>query len=264
MPTTEQLIAEAYRWQRRLGHQVVETPVCSIVFNPCFPDVWDANHADAVSARSKDDIEQVFETMDLHLGHTPWRVVHTDSATPDALLARLAFDDYEERPVTIQMALEGALTDRGGEIELRRVSDNADWSELHRLVERDYEEGRKSGDLDVSTEFVASAVAAYRSKGDAFAYHFALRGGEIVAYGACALAPNGAGMIEDLFTLPSARRNGIATGMIAAFTDRLRERGANTMFLGALASEAPKKLYARLGFRPVGLARAWVRRAEPR
>ena len=32
-----------------------------------------------------------------------------------------------------------------------------------------------------------------------------------------------------------------------------------TVCLGALASEQPKHLYARLGFRPLTLARAWVR-----
>jgi predicted GNAT family acetyltransferase len=69
-------------------------------------------------------------------------------------------------------------------------------------------------------------------------------------------------MIEDLFTLPSARRGGIATAMIAAFTDRLRAAGCHTVFLGALASEQPKHLYARLGFRPITLPRTWVRQAR--
>jgi predicted GNAT family acetyltransferase len=85
-----------------------------------------------------------------------------------------------------------------------------------------------------------------------------------VAYGAYAAAPNGAGMIEDLFTLPSARRRGIATAMIAAFTDRLRAAGCHTVFLGALATEQPKHLYARLGFQPVALARAWIRKLPDR
>ena len=52
---------------------------------------------------------------------TSWRVIHTDGFTPDAFLARLALNDFEERPVTIQMALQGELTDRGAPIELRPV-----------------------------------------------------------------------------------------------------------------------------------------------
>ena len=65
-------------------------------------------------------------------------------------------------------------------------------------------------------------------------------------------------MIEDLFTTPWARRRGIATGMIAAFVDRLRAAGCHTVFLGALAGDRPKRLYARLGFRPITLTRMWV------
>ena len=47
--------------------------------------------------------------------------------------------------------------------------------------------------------------------------------------------------------------------MIAAFAGRLRDGGCHTIFLGALADEQAKTLYARLGFRPVMLARSWVR-----
>src|SRR5205814_4153422 len=123
-------------------------------------------------------------------------------------------------------------------------------------------EGRRTGGLDLSPEFSAAMVASYRAESGAYHFHLAMRVGVPVAYGAYAAAPNGAGMIEDLFTLQSARRRGIATAMIAAFTDRLRAAGCHTIFLGALASEQPKHLYARLGFRPVTLARACLRRAQ--
>ncbi len=52
--------------------------------------------------------------------------------------------------------------------------------------------------------------------------------------------------------------------MIAEFTDRLRAAGCHTIFLGASANDEPKRLYARLGFRAVTLARTWVRkRSDP-
>jgi predicted GNAT family acetyltransferase len=47
--------------------------------------------------------------------------------------------------------------------------------------------------------------------------------------------------------------------MIAAFASDLRASNCHTIFLGALAGEAAKRLYARLGFRPVMLARTWVK-----
>jgi hypothetical protein len=65
------LLAETYRWQRRLGNQVIATPHCSIVTNPAHPDVWEANHADEVTAKTEAEIDAVFAAMDRDLGHTP-------------------------------------------------------------------------------------------------------------------------------------------------------------------------------------------------
>ncbi len=257
--TTARIIAEAYRWQRRLGLDPVEAPGCHIVADPVHPNVWDANHADEVTAQTRAEIDAVFAAMDRHLGHTTWRVVHTDGFTSEAFLARLLLDGFEERSVTIQMALDGEITDRGADVELRPVIDEADWQTLLQLVLLDHAEGHRTSGLEVSPEVSAGLVAGYRAKSHANHFHLVMQNGAPVAYGAYAAAPNGAGMIEDLFTLPSARRQGLATGLIAAFADRLRVAGCHTIFLGALASEQPKHLYARLGFRPVSLARSWVR-----
>ena len=254
-----QIITEAYRWQRRLGNSAIAAPHCHIVADPAHPDVWDANHADEVTARSEAEIDAVFAAMERHLAHTRWRVVHTDAFTPDAFLARLALDGYEERPVTIQMALAGGVTDRGPPIALHPITTDADWAELLELVLADHAEGKRTAGLDLSASFSADVVAGYRAKGAAYQFHLVRDGGRAVAYGAFAAAPNGAGMIEDLFTLQSARKRGIATAVIADFTDRLRAAGCHTIFLGALATEHPKHLYARLGFRPVTLTRCWVR-----
>ena len=253
-------IAEAHRWQRRLGQREIATTHCHVVADPAQPDLWDSNHADEVTAETQHEIESVFATMEKHLGHTSWRVFHTDCFTPDAFLARLALDDFNEQFVTIQMALHGDLADRGASVELRPVADDADWLALLQLVCADHAEGYRTGGLDLPPEFSAAVVASYRAKCGAYHFHLAIRDGTPVAYGAYAAAPNGAGMIEDLFTLPSARRHGIATGMIAAFADRLRAAGCHTVFLGALATEQPKRLYSRLGFRPAMLARTWVRK----
>ena len=79
--TTEiaRIVSEAYRWQRRLGNTVIAAPHCHIVADPARPEVWDCNHADAVTAETDAAIDAVLAAMDLHLHHTPWRVVHTRS-----------------------------------------------------------------------------------------------------------------------------------------------------------------------------------------
>lgn len=250
-------IVDACRWQRGLGHEIVETAHARIVRSLALPEVWDANHADAVTAETADEIEAVLRAMEEQLAHTPWRVVHTDPFTPQPFLARLALDGFAETPLVIQMQLAGevAAQPRAG---LTPVESEADWRALAGLVHANHEaEDRAGGPL---TEAVSEGiVAGYRAKQEPYRFHLAWADGAPVAYGALAMAPGGAGMIEDLFTLPAHRRRGVASGMIAAFAGELRASGCSCVFLGALAG-APARLYAKLGFRPVMLTRSWVRR----
>jgi GNAT superfamily N-acetyltransferase len=254
------LIAEAYRWQRRLGHRVIELPHCAIVADPAKPDLWDANHADNVTATTDAEIDAVLAAMDQHLAHSDWRVVHTDGFTPDRFLARLAYLGFEERPVVVQMTCDRLTPTGRASVDLFEITDDRGWAALTGLVRADMAEGRRTGGLDLDDAFVDDMVANYRAKAPACRFHLARLGGEPVAYGAMIVAPNGMGMIEDLFTLPSARRRGIASTMIAHFDRELRAAGCSGVFLGAVAGEEAKSLYFTLGFRPAMLTRCWVKK----
>ena len=151
----------------------------------------------------------------------------TPIASLDAFLARLALEDFEARSPTIQMALQAELARSGAPVELRPVVKDADWGALLGLVLANHGERSRGDDLDLPPEFSRQMVEVYRAKGGAYRFHLAIEDGAPVAYAA---APNGAGMIEDLFTLPSARRRGVATGMIAEFAKRLGAAGCHTIF----------------------------------
>jgi GNAT superfamily N-acetyltransferase len=66
------------------------------------------------------------------------------------------------------------------------------------------------------------------------------------------------GMVEDLFTLPTHRRRGIASAIIARAVADLRRRGAGPILIGAHAGEEPKRLYAGLGFAPLCITRQYI------
>src|SRR3546814_1707136 len=94
---------------------------------------------------SSDLIAALLASMDDHLAHTPWRVVHTDPFTPEAFSARLALDGYAEQPAVIQMVLSRQLQAVPGS-DITPIETEADWRALAALVRRDHEEGaRKIG-----------------------------------------------------------------------------------------------------------------------
>ncbi|ODU20273.1 MAG: hypothetical protein ABS87_11535 [Sphingomonas sp. SCN 67-18] len=253
-------IIDAYRWQRGLGNRVIQLPHGRIVSNADHPDIWDANHADAVTAARPDEIAALLAEMDRHLAHSAWRVVHSDPDTPAPFVARLALDGYVEQLATIQMVLEGrlAVAPRG---DIVPIADAAGWRALAELVRRDHEEGGRTGGVRLSSAQTDAVLAGYRAKDGPYRFHLVYLDGRAVAYGALAAAPSGAGMIEDLFTLAAYRGRGIASALIAHFAALLEAQGCSCVFLGALMGEPARHLYAKLGFRPVMVTRCWVRRA---
>lgn len=253
-------IAEAYRWQRRLGHDAIELPWCGIVADRAHPDLWDANHADNVTAESDVEIDAVLSAMDEHLGHSDWRVVHTDAFTPERFLARLAYEGFAERPVVVQMTCDQLASIPTAPVTIVEVAEQRDWIALTDLVAADVAEGKRTGGLDLDLDFVRGMVENYRLKTPHYRFHLAVRDGQALGYGAMAIAPNRMGMIEDLFTLQSARRQGIASTLIAYFDRELRAAGCHSVFLGAVAEEEAKSLYFKLGFRPAMLTRCWVKK----
>lgn len=258
--TNLRAIAATYRWHRGLGHSTRELDNARIVVDRQHPNVWDANHADTVSAKTDREIAAVLEALDDHLAHSDWRVVHTDLFTPEPFVARLALEGYVEQPAVIQMALQGRVRARPA-TNLRPVETEDDWSILANLVARDHDEGLRTGGGGISPDVTAGIVAGYCAKAPFCRFFLATSDDEAIGYGSFAAGASGAGIIEDLFTLPAQRGRGIASGMIAAFADRLQAEGSSIVFLGALVSERARHLYAKLGFQPVMLARTWVRRA---
>ena len=69
----------------------------------------------------------------------------------------------------------------------------------------------------------------------------------------------GVGQVEDLFVSPRFRRRGIAMALLHHCIARARADGAGPVVIGADPTDTPKEIYARMGFRPVALKRAWWR-----
>ncbi|HSQ01115.1 MAG TPA: GNAT family N-acetyltransferase [Candidatus Dormibacteraeota bacterium] len=247
----------AYAWQRALGHEVVEHPLCRIVRDPAHPDVWDANHVSGVRAADAPEVDTVLRQADAALARCAHRLFVVDPLTPPAFAARLALDDYRELTPTIQMVLDGPLRAAPPAVALRPVTRAADWQSLAALLAADHAEGARTGG-PIPAHVTDGMLASYRAKAPAYQFYLARVGGEDCAYGAGVRCAGDLGMVEDLFTLPRLRRRGIAGAIIARAVADLRRGGSGPVLIGAHAGEPPKRLYAALGFAPVCVTREYI------
>ncbi len=78
---------------------------------------------------------------------------------------------------------------------------------------------------------------------------------------ACVLLEReGIGQVETVVTVPEARGRGLASGAVLAAVEASRRSGNELTFIVADADDWPHRLYERLGFDPVGVAHAFLRK----
>ncbi len=66
------------------------------------------------------------------------------------------------------------------------------------------------------------------------------------------LAGEGIGQVEDVGTLPAARERGLGRAVTLAAAEASAAEGNELTYLGALADDWPRLMYAKLGFEEVG------------
>jgi GNAT superfamily N-acetyltransferase len=252
-------ICAAYAWQRALGHPSSEDALCRLVVDPAHPDVWDANHASCVRAASEEECARVLTRAEQAFAHCRHRLFVVDPLTPPSFVARLALEDYRELTPTIQMVLRGEVPVRAHAATLRPVVSEEDWQQLAALVRADHQEGARSHDGPLAASVTHGMVKGYRGKFPRAQFFLAYEGAQACAYGAGVVCEDGVGVVEDLFTLPSHRRGGFATALVATAVQHVRTRGCDLVMIGAHASDPPKHLYRALGFHPACLTREYLK-----
>lgn len=253
-------VAAARRWFRERGHDVIEAGGARIVATPDAPDVWDANFAlpDGPRADRGADPQAMLAALDAAMPHSAWRVVVTDALCDPAVEASLALAGFTQGDPLIEMLATDPVRPAHppAPVTLQPVRTEADWAALVTLVEIDHAEGKRTGEIDAEVGAGLIATMRRRCPGE---YHLLIADGTPAGYGLALACPNGLGLLENLFTLPAMRGRGLMSAFIAEAVARLRAGGCDGVFLDALAHEEAKGLYARLGFRPVAVARQWTR-----
>lgn len=209
------------------------------------PWVWTLNQVGITSTVTLDELVDLAEA---HQGDLPYRhVVVRDASTIEALERQLLARGWSvERDVVMALTSRAAPDgpdDRVGELtEDEMLALMASWLQEERF--------------GISADGLGQVLEYNRREGQ----HFGERRLGVVADDGTPLAvtklrTDGAfGWVEDVYTLPTARRQGYARALVGRAVDLALEGGSRIVAIVADADDWPQHLYERVGFRRVGAA----------
>lgn len=255
-------VCASYRTQRAMAGECVAHPLATIVRAPSRPEVWDANFASGVSARTPEEIQGLLEALDAAMPpEVRVRKFFCDPFTPQPFVARLVVLGFA-REGTVQLVLEGDLLRRPRQLEIQRAQSDDDWAAVASLTADDMRENaRKGGREPPQADFLRQFVGLRRELSSEMHMWIARDGGEDCGFLTSWPGVEQMGMVEWLFTRAEHRRRGVANALIAHAVADARARGAREVLIGASAGEdaVPRQLYASLGFRPVCVTEEYSR-----
>jgi GNAT superfamily N-acetyltransferase len=178
-------------------------------------------------------------------------------------------DDAYGRSVSAELARAGYGADRLVVMALRRNEDRPAASPVAEEVDlatlRPALEIVLRREPWATTDRIVRMLADFRGElqRHAGARFFCARvEGDIAAM--CELYVHGSiAQVEDVNTLEEFRNRGLARAVVRRATDEALAGGAELVFLHALDDDWPKRLYAQLGFDPIGHVWSFVRQSAP-
>ena len=245
---------------RAYGNEVLEESAALFVRNGELPTIYDANCGARARAESPEEIEALLARSDevfANFAHQRW---FCDPLTPPAFEATLVLAGYEI-DATLQLVLAGELRASPPALNIRLAESDEDWESLTRLHRLDHlEEAQKFDRAPYTLETTRDLVLSKRPKGPRLRF-WLVRIDEVdCGFFSSMPGENGVGLVEDLFTQPDFRGRGIATALVAHAVEDARQRGAGPIVIGALPEDTPRRMYQAMGFRPLCVTRAYLKR----
>ena len=248
-----------------LGNERFEADGATFIRNRdfrAFQAIRDANHVTHVTAATSSEIEALLARVEREFAGFPHRRFDLDFTTPPAFEARLALDGYQ-RNEELVMLLEGELAGQAKSVDIRPIRDEAGWEQYEALHEIGWREYREGADMPNDEEVGRVMARAMRLRVPPARYWLAYVDGEARAHCSSWEGPAGMGQVEDLFTHPDFRHQGLATTLVHHCVSDCRKRQAGPVILLAAAADTPKQMYARVGFRPIATKREYWKEVKP-
>jgi GNAT superfamily N-acetyltransferase len=244
-----------------IGHERFEADLAVFVRNRAFSRIYDANHVSHVTAANAQEIDRLFARVDAEYEGIAHRRYDVDFRTPPEFVARLVLDGYE-RTDALVLVLERDLAGETREHEIRAVETEADWvayADLHAIDWSEHMERQKRAEDPSVPEQMR---ATHMTKQPPVQYWLAYVGGFPRAYFNSWAGIDGFGQVEDLFTHPDFRHQGLATALIQHCVSDCRRKGAGPIVIVADPTDTPKQMYVALGFRPVAVYSHYLKRID--
>jgi GNAT superfamily N-acetyltransferase len=243
-----------------LGHEVFTADGATFVRDRDLPDVWDANHTTALTADSDEAVDRLLARIEREFAGFGHRRFDADFTTPPVIEARLTLAGFRPRTFVL-MVLEGGLRQAVRATDVRACADPADWAAFEALALENWRESSRRHGLAGGDRIGAQLAQAHRRRTPPMRYWLAWLAGRPRGFLASWDGVDGVGQVEDLFVHPEARGRGLAAALIHHGVAECRSLGAGPIVIVADASDTPMQAYARMGFRPVGLMRSYLRPA---
>jgi len=239
-----------------LGNEMFETEDATFVRNRETPSRWDSNHVSRIQASTPEAIERLVSRARNEFEGTEMLSFEVDYRTPPEVAAWLTLEGFEGAEALV-MLLEGELAGKATEFEMRLVEDDGAWAEYGKLHALDWAEAQEKRTGDSKPDMAEEMLLATELKSPPARFWMAYVDGQPRSYLFSWEGEEAVGQVEELFTHPDFRHQGLATALIHHCVADARAHGAGPVVIVADPADTPKEMYAAMGFRPVGVKRAY-------
>ncbi len=260
MPSATDAAVDVNYANYRLGNEVLPGPQATFVRNGSVPDIYEANHVSDIRARTPDEIDALLEAIEREYQNCHHRRFDVDHRTPPEFVARLLVEGGYERSDAVVMLLAGELLGQPRPTDIRPIATDVDWRAYWDLMWLNWKEHRDKEGRPSDEGVARQMLDAHRRKQPPVQYFMAYLEGRPAAYFNSWEGLDGVGQVEDLFTHPEFRNQGIARSLIHHCVSEARASGARQVVIVADPADSPKKLYERMGFLPVAWTSYYLKR----
>jgi GNAT superfamily N-acetyltransferase len=253
-----ELIRHVYETAERylaLNCETFEADGATFIRDRNLPDRYDANHVYDVRAETPEQIEALLSRVDGEYDGYRHRAYDLGPLTPPQFVARLSLDGAYRWRDSLQMVLEGDLKASPRPADIRLVEDEAQWRAIFALETMWWETDPPDARAPLD-----QTLAYFRGRSPQVRWWLAYVDGVPRAFLNSWEGENGVGQVEDLFTHPEYRHQGLATALLAHCVTDARAHGAGPVIIGCEPNDTPKHMYAAMGWRPLYVVRHVVKR----